>query len=543
MILILLRGSIPGWMSFELSNMLVMTGALMGLKGLEHFFQKKSPQRYNILFLAAFAVFYIYFLEVVPNLELRNLAISVGLLVLSFQCVWLTVKRVTLSEQRMAKLVTFVFGGFCLVSLLRIWIILALPIKSNDFFQSGLYDTLILLSYQILLILLTFSLVLMVNERLKNEIQIDEEKYSKAFQSSPYAITFTRAIDGRILEVNEGFQSITGYMAAEAIGKTTQELQLWVNAEDRSTVISELAKGNSVRSKEFLFRKRNGNIVNGLFSADTIMLNEQPWILSSIEDITDRKKTETRIREYSEHLEEMVDKRTSELKISQGKLARQERLAVLGQLAGSVGHELRSPLGVMANAIYFLKLSQPEAEPKIKEYHEILQSEVNNADKIISDLLDFSRIKNVDRKDFSTKEICEQVLLRYPIPKNIQFHNEIPTNLPKIFADPQQIAQVLGNLVLNAYQSMTEGGDMTISAETEGKHVKISVRDTGIGIPKENIDQLFDPLFTTKSRGIGLGLTVSKMLMKANDGKIEVSSDVGKGSIFSMYLPFRKGKR
>jgi len=385
--------------------------------------------------------------------------------------------------------------------------------------------------------------VLMVNERLKNEIQIDEEKYSKAFQSSPYAITFTRAIDGQILEVNEGFQIITGYRAAESIGKTTQELQLWVNAEDRSTVISELAKGNSVRSKEFHFRKKNGNILNGLFSADTIMLNEQPWILSSIEDITDRRKTETRIREYSEHLEEMVDKRTGELKISQGKLARQERLAVLGQLAGSVGHELRSPLGVMANAIYFLKLSQPEAEPKIKEYHEILQSEVNNADKIISDLLDFSRIKNVDRKDFSTKEICEQVLLRYPIPKNIQFHNEIPTNLPKIFADPQQISQVLGNLVLNAYQSMTEGGDMTISAKTEGKHVMISVRDTGIGIPKENIDQLFDPLFTTKSRGIGLGLTVSKMLMKANDGKIEVSSDVGKGSIFSMYLPFRKGKR
>jgi signal transduction histidine kinase len=112
-----------------------------------------------------------------------------------------------------------------------------------------------------------------------------------------------------------------------------------------------------------------------------------------------------------------------------------------------------------------------------------------------------------------------------------------------VYVDKMQISQVLGNLILNAYQSMQDGGDLTISVRKRDKNIAIEVKDTGVGIPKENIEQLFDPLFTTKPRGIGLGLTVSKMLMNANDGKIEVSSEVGKGSIFTLYLPVQDGEQ
>jgi signal transduction histidine kinase len=114
---------------------------------------------------------------------------------------------------------------------------------------------------------------------------------------------------------------------------------------------------------------------------------------------------------------------------------------------------------------------------------------------------------------------------------------DLPEGLPKVFADPRQMEQVLGNLVVNAYQAMREGGGLTISAHQQMQMVAIIVKDSGVGISSENMQKLFEPLFTTKAKGIGLGLAVSKKLVEANGGRIEVSSEPGRGSTFMVYLP------
>jgi signal transduction histidine kinase len=106
-----------------------------------------------------------------------------------------------------------------------------------------------------------------------------------------------------------------------------------------------------------------------------------------------------------------------------------------------------------------------------------------------------------------------------------------------VVADPRQMTQVLGNLILNACQAMPEGGALTVTAARKGKYVTIAVKDTGGGIPPENMNKLFEPLFTTKAKGIGLGLPVSQKLIEANDGRIEVQSTPGIGSTFTVYLP------
>jgi diguanylate cyclase (GGDEF)-like protein/PAS domain S-box-containing protein len=300
-LLIFMRGSIPDWISITLSNSLVVAGALMGYLGLERFVGKKSAQFHNYVLLAVFAVAHYYFAFAQPNLAARNLILSLGLLFLCFQCMWLMVWRVEHAKRRMTRVVGFVFGGFCLVSLVRIGIIAISPHPTNDFFQSGLFDTLILLAYQLLLILLTFSLELMINQRLFTEVQIEEEKFSKAFRLSPYAIMLTRITDGQIREVNEGFVAISGYSYDEAIGKTTLELQLWEREKDRATVTKELSKSGSVRGKEFSFRKKSGEVITGLFSAEIIKINDESLILSSINDITDRKQMEDELRFQSTH--------------------------------------------------------------------------------------------------------------------------------------------------------------------------------------------------------------------------------------------------
>ncbi|MBF0550312.1 MAG: PAS domain S-box protein [Deltaproteobacteria bacterium] len=296
-LLIILRGRIPDWQSIVLSNILVMTGALACYMGLERFVGKISSQVHNYLLLAAFILVSSYFTFVQPNLAARAVNISLGLLIVSLQGVWLLWRRVPPDMRRITRGVDILFGAFCLISLVRIVVVLTGQHFGNDFFRSGAFEKLVILSYQMLVIILAYSLTLMVNQRLLIENQDQGEKFSKAFRLAPYAITLTRLADGQIIEVNDGFVNLTGYTYAEAIGKTTLDLGLWAKEEDRVAFVDEFSKSNRVQGREFPFRTKSGEILICLLSAEIIMLNDQQCILSSINDITERKRAEEALRE------------------------------------------------------------------------------------------------------------------------------------------------------------------------------------------------------------------------------------------------------
>jgi signal transduction histidine kinase/integral membrane sensor domain MASE1 len=263
-------------------------------------------------------------------------------------------------------------------------------------------------------------------------------------------------------------------------------------------------------------------------------------LFGTVQDITERKVAEEEIRQLNADLEQRVEARTRQLREAQEQLVRQERLATLGQLAGSVSHELRNPLGVIRNAAYYLRLVQPDADDNIKLYHSLIEDETRTAEKIITDLLDFSRIPSLEREFIAVSELVKRVLKHYPAPSSVQVVLKIPTTLPEVWADPQHVVQVLGNLSVNACQAMPGGGKLTISAAVQGEMMRIDVQDSGTGISPENMGKLFEPLFTTKAKGIGLGLAVSQKLAEANNGKIEVQSELGEGSRFILSLPMYK---
>ena len=320
-----------------------------------------------------------------------------------------------------------------------------------------------------------------------------------------------------------------------------------------------------------------------------------------------RKQAEDEIRQLNADLEKRVEERTLELREAQGQLVRQEKLAVLGKIAGSVSHELRNPLGVINNAVYYLKLIQSEAGDDIKRYHVMIEQEVHNAEQIISSLLDFVSIRPMVRERISIAALVERTLDRYPVPESINVTLELPPNLPLVFTDPRQVEQVLGSLVTNACQAMASpqagsatsvaspgagsatsvaspvgtippagtlspqtgsaigmevGGKLTISARRQKdlasappgadtadgglmppRLVAIAVKDNGVGIPPEYMSKLFEPLFSTKAKGIGLGLAVSRKLAEANGGRIEAQSEPGKGSTFTLYLPIDRQRK
>lgn len=229
--------------------------------------------------------------------------------------------------------------------------------------------------------------------------------------------------------------------------------------------------------------------------------------------------------------------RVAERKITEDEMVVKDKLAILGQLSGGVSHELRNPLTSISNAVYYLKSTIQTNEEKIIEYLEIISNEVSRAEKIITDLLDYSRTGSADRNPTRVSDFIKKQRQAIVLSKGIKIKMKIPDNLPDIFIDSSQIGQVFENLISNAIQTMPEGGKLTIGAKHLNNQIHLTVADTGGGIAPQNLGKIFQPLFTTRKDGFGLGLATSKTLVEANNGEISVESEEGKGSTFTIILP------
>ena len=295
-------------------------------------------------------------------------------------------------------------------------------------------------------------------------------------------------------------------------------------------------------------------------------IDGSPLTLALGIDITDRKRAEEEVSRLNANLEQEVRERTSQLLDAQEELVRKEKLSILGQLSGSVGHELRNPLGVMSNAVYFLKMVHADGDALTREYLDMIKHEIDNSQRIITDLLDFARTKTPQIQAVSARQLVEESLGQCALPENIELAADLPDTLPLLTIDPLQMGQVFQNLITNAVQAMAGGGALRISARRvtgagatpvdlpisddhaesflsgTGTSVAISVADTGEGISPENRKNLFQPLFTTKAKGIGLGLVVCRNLTEANGGRIAVASEPGTGTVFTVWLPAEEGR-
>jgi signal transduction histidine kinase len=289
----------------------------------------------------------------------------------------------------------------------------------------------------------------------------------------------------------------------------------------------------------------------------TIFARQMEKSLMYAENVTERRQAGEELRRLNRELEHTVEERTRQLMAAQEELVRKGKLAILGQLSGSIGHELRNPLGVMSNAVYFLKMVLTDADETTKEYLDIIKKEIDNSLRIITDLLDFARTRTPQTKPVTVRELTDTSIARCAIPENIDLQTEIPDKLPLLRVDPLQMGQVLMNFITNAVQAMPEGGALRVAARFAGAihelplqnqkqetddFIAISVTDTGEGISPENMNKLFQPLFTTKAKGIGLGLVVCKNLVTANNGRIEVESALEQGTTFAVLLPIEKGE-
>jgi len=317
--LVVLRGSVPNFLSMTVSNTLIIGGTILLFMGLERFIGKVSTPAYNAILLAIFILIHSYFVYVHPNLDARTIILSAGVSVICFQCSWLLLRRVDAEMRPITSGVGLVFAGYSLVSIARIVVNLAFP-SDNNFFNSNLFDALLVMTDQMLFIVLTFSLFLMVNRRLFTDLERDiterkrveeglrlsEEKFFKTFHSSPDAIILSRLTDGWFVEVNEGFSRITEYSREEALASSSINLNIWANPRDREEWITALLQSQRIHDHEYDFRTKSGKIINGICSGEIIQIDGEAYVLSVIHDITERKRAHEILRRSEERFRQLI---------------------------------------------------------------------------------------------------------------------------------------------------------------------------------------------------------------------------------------------
>lgn len=240
----------------------------------------------------------------------------------------------------------------------------------------------------------------------------------------------------------------------------------------------------------------------------------------------------------------------AEVEAKQGALVRSEKLAAIGELAASVGHELRNPLAAVKGAMAYLsrrlataRPGEPiERDPKVKEFLDLVSRELGVCNRIISELLDFARDSPPQYEPCPLHSLVSEALCLVPVRAGVSLVNSIPESLPVPSLDKEQFRRVIINLAQNASEAMGErGGRVEVTAAGGGdSDLVIEVRDDGPGIPPDVLPHVFQPLFTTKTKGTGLGLAIVVNMIERHRGSITATSDVGKGSRFVITLPARE---
>jgi PAS domain S-box-containing protein len=317
---------------------------------------------------------------------------------------------------------------------------------------------------------------------------------------------------GQILRTNSALTDLLGYKEKELTGKKIEQL---LDQKSNPELISSI--GNlEIKNQETQILAKSGTTKPVAVSASLIKNKRGKKIGSTIiiHDLT-RQKQDAEI------------------------IIKNQRFATIGELAGMVGHDLRNPLNSMQAATYYIKKKNfNQMDSTSQEMVQIMQSSIQYSNKIIDDLLDYSRELTLELTDVAISQLVHNALLMVEVPPNIKVVN-ITQDTPVVTVDKVKINRVIVNIVKNSFDAMPDGGKLTITSQQTENNLEVSFTDTGTGMSKEVLDKLWKPLFTTKAKGMGFGLPICKRILEAHGGKIHATSTDGKGATFTITLPIK----
>jgi len=385
-----------------------------------------------------------------------------------------------------------------------------------------------------------------ISERKKAEesLKASEEKFRTLFahMMNGYAYcqmifdTENEPMDFVYLEINDAFERLTGLKKESILERKVSEAIPGI--KEANPELFEIYGRVSLTGKsehfEVFFKPLN------IWLSISVHSPKRGYFAAVFENITEQKLLNKKIEEYSRGLEYTVAQRTRELVQTHEKLVKSERLAAMGELAGMVGHDLRNPLTAIKNAAYVIRKKQSSfIGEKGGEMLTIIDKAVDHANKIVDDLLDYSREIHLELEEFSPKSLVSYLMLTFKVPANIRITERVQPDL-LIWGDVNKIQRVFVNIIKNAIDAMPNGGVLEIDGCQDGREAELTFKDTGVGMTDETIAKIFKPLFTTKAQGMGFGLAICKRIVEAHGGRIKVESATNKGTKFTISLPLEQ---
>jgi len=367
-----------------------------------------------------------------------------------------------------------------------------------------------------------FNRMLSAIQERERKLRQSQELFATAFRVSPDAVNITRLEDGRFLEINEGFTAMTGF-TAEAVGRTSTELALWVDPEARQRLVSELKAQGVVTNLEACFRRKDGSVLTGSLAARSLVIGGEPCMLSITRDISEQKRADETLRKL-------------------------DKLEAVGVLAGGIAHDFNNILTAIMGNISVARDSLDESHRAVAILDKAERA-ASRAAELAHTLLTFARGGLPVKRAAALRPILEESASLVMRGAKVLTILDLPDDLLPVEVDPGQISQVANNILINATQAMPEGGRITIRGENvrlpgsgpwplpPGRYLRITLEDTGRGIPEENLGRVFDPYFTTKPGGSGLGLASAHSIISKHGGWIGVRSELGRGTTFEILLP------
>jgi len=382
-----------------------------------------------------------------------------------------------------------------------------------------------LLLFAVLFILLATIVMLIVSLQHNAPLLRKLTLFSNAFEHSTDGILLTD-LKGRIIDVNPAFTRLFGYSRKEVVGRTTKLLRSHNSTDEFYSEMWRSIQSKGEWKGQIINRTKAGVEIPVLLSITPIFQDNQQIGYMGIEiDLREREEFERRI-------------------------LMAERLAAIGKMSSHVAHEVRNPLSSISLNMELIQdeidvLCQSQDTAQTSEMNTLMgavQKEVDRLTELVEDYLKFSRLPKHKKESVDLNELLEESIQFLARDAHQQDIDLIYTPINKkvcLFADPKQIYQVLLNIVNNAFDSMSSGGEVRISLRVEADAIVICVKDHGPGIESEEIKKIFDPFYSTKEQGTGLGLPMVQQVMHEHGGLVWCESEIGKGTTFYLQLPFQ----
>ena len=394
----------------------------------------------------------------------------------------------------------------------------------------------------------TIAILLLVNTRLHSlvrrhtaALRASEERFRGLTENASDLIAILTG-EGALSYISPSSGQVLGYPPEELAGRRLNDL---THPEDASLLGEHLdaaahRPGAVLSPPVFRLRHRDGHWVfmEGVVTA----LLDTPGIegvVFSGRDISERRRVEQELNRYQEHLEHLVETRTAELETAQEELLRSERLAVLGQLTATVSHELRNPLGTIRSSFFAIEEQVRGKGLGVERALERVERNIRRCDGIIAELLDYARVTPLRRQATNLDHWVERLLAEQALPAGVELVLRLNGGA-EVAIDRERMQRCVTNVVTNAVQAMQEGGPegrLTVETARQSGRLEVQFRDTGPGIPPDHLDRLFEPLYSTKSFGVGLGLPIVRQIMEQHNGGVEIQSEPGQGTVVTLWLP------